>query len=664
MALTKVTGGTISTTSDYQINNIVGVAGTFTTLNVSGVLTYEDVTNIESVGVSTFKDDVQFHGSGAGISSVFWDKSANEFKFKDNVKLSFGDSQDLHISHIGTKSYIKDTGTGSLRICSDDLRVYNAADNEYLIRAVQDTGVSLYDGANTVRLATNGSGAVVTGILTATTFSGTLSGGLPITNGADNRVITASSSSAIQGESNLTFDGNNLAMSGTGVFTITRNSRTLTLEGNYGNEGHPAIKTSSGHNLRIFTSGNNERLRITSGGDVEIDGTAAGVSSVTWDASANSLIFNDDSYAKFGDGSDLQIYHDSSNGNSHINESGSGSLVIKATNTYINSSADESMIAATADGAVDLYHNGTKTFYTEANGAIVQGPDGGDGWLKIYADDGDDNADLWRIRASQSSSEFTLQNANNGSSWDTNILAVGDGKLELYYDSSPKLETTSTGVKITSNAANTSKLIVGNTASRGLEITTVSDGSNNDAQVVFNAADTTSSGYHANLVFQLADVEKARFHGNGDYFQLSSTCTGITFNGDYAAVNQLNDYEEGTWTPNIGTTSGATATGEYRKIGKAVFIQMYVSIPSHSNSSTMSIAGLPFSAMSGKYSSFVIGNFRFFNHDGGYTTLRVNQAGTTMTFRETGDSQAWQNAEWSQVQSDFAMYVSGTYFTD
>ena len=61
-------------------------------------------------------------------------------------------------------------------------------------------------------------------------------------------------------------------MSGTGVFTLTRNSRTLTLEGNYGNEGHPAIKTSSGHDLRIFTSGNNERLRITSGGQLNIGG--------------------------------------------------------------------------------------------------------------------------------------------------------------------------------------------------------------------------------------------------------------------------------------------------------------------------------------------------------------------------------------------------------
>jgi len=58
------------------------------------------------------------------------------------------------------------------------------------------------------------SGPIVSGIVTANTFSGTLSGGLPITNGANNRVITASSASAIQGETNLTFDGNTLFATG------------------------------------------------------------------------------------------------------------------------------------------------------------------------------------------------------------------------------------------------------------------------------------------------------------------------------------------------------------------------------------------------------------------------------------------------------------------
>ena len=295
---------------------------------------------------------------------------------------------------------------------------------------------------------------------------------------------------------------------------------------------------------------------------------------------------------------------------------------------------DSNKLRLGAEPDLDIYHSGSNAFFENVTGNIYFRNDGAATYFQM------------------------------GSSNETSIVLAKDDYVGLYFNGGEKLATTATGVTLKSGAANTTKVIIGSTANRGLEISTVSDGSNNDAQVEFNAADTTSSGYHANLVFKLADVEKARFHGNGDYFQLSSTCTGITFNGDHAAVNQLNDYEEGTWTPSIGTTSGATATGEYRKIGKAVFIQMYVSIPSHSNSSTMSIAGLPFSAMSGKYSSFVIGNFRFFNHDGGYTTLRVNQAGTTMTFRETGDSQSWQNAEWSQVQADFAMYVSGTYFTD
>ena len=47
------------TKSDIFINNITGVAATFTgNLNVGGVLTYEDVTNIDSVGVITARTDI------------------------------------------------------------------------------------------------------------------------------------------------------------------------------------------------------------------------------------------------------------------------------------------------------------------------------------------------------------------------------------------------------------------------------------------------------------------------------------------------------------------------------------------------------------------------------------------------------------------------------
>ena len=58
------------------------------------------------------------------------------------------------------------------------------------------------------------SGIVVTGVVTATSFVGDGSGltgaGPTLTNGADNRVITATSATAIQGEQRLTYDGSNL----------------------------------------------------------------------------------------------------------------------------------------------------------------------------------------------------------------------------------------------------------------------------------------------------------------------------------------------------------------------------------------------------------------------------------------------------------------------
>ena len=41
----------------------------------------------------------------------------------DSSKFQCGDSQDLQIYHDGNKSYIQDSGTGSLRIISDDLRI-------------------------------------------------------------------------------------------------------------------------------------------------------------------------------------------------------------------------------------------------------------------------------------------------------------------------------------------------------------------------------------------------------------------------------------------------------------------------------------------------------------------------------------------------------------
>ncbi len=74
---------------------------------------------------------------------------------------------------------------------------------------------------------------------------------------------------------------------------------------------------------------------------------------------------------------------------------------------------------------------------------------------------------------------------------------------------------------------------------------------------------------------------------------------GVIFGTDTAATNVLNDYEEGTWTPDFsGRTSAAPniQDGVYRKIGKQVFAYFHLNANATltSSISTLRVVGLPF----------------------------------------------------------------------
>ena len=73
---------------------------------------------------------------------------------------------------------------------------------------------------------------------------------------------------------------------------------------------------------------------------------------------------------------------------------------------------------------------------------------------------------------------------------------------------------------------------------------------------------------------------------------------GLTFNGDTATANALEDYEEGTWTPSITNMSlgNGTITGHYTKIGNIVHLSFRLAVGSTTTfTSTMNyISGLPF----------------------------------------------------------------------
>ena len=87
------------------------------------------------------------------------------------------------------------------------------------------------------------------------------------------------------------------------------------------------------------------------------------------------------------------------------------------------------------------------------------------------------------------------------------------------------------------------------------------------------------------------------------YVRLAAGTGGIQFGGDTAAANALDDYEEGTWTPDLqfgGAKVGMTYTtqsGTYTKIGKLVYVIGLIAL-SNKGSSTgnATVAGLPFNA--------------------------------------------------------------------
>ena len=65
----NVTGNAtgLSGTPDVTVRNVTGVAGTFSgDLNVSGTLSYEDVTNIDSIGIVTARGGFEIGASGVG----------------------------------------------------------------------------------------------------------------------------------------------------------------------------------------------------------------------------------------------------------------------------------------------------------------------------------------------------------------------------------------------------------------------------------------------------------------------------------------------------------------------------------------------------------------------------------------------------------------------
>ena len=145
-------GGTVNFVSDVSIGGTVSIAGT---------LTYEDVTNVDAVGLITARDGIKvgsgitlsvdgdifatgvvtattfsgaFSGDGSSLTGVantnviFTDKVS----LGDNERVSLGIGSYLELFHDGTNSHIKDDTSSTLVITNDDLRLKSSGDEMYV----------------------------------------------------------------------------------------------------------------------------------------------------------------------------------------------------------------------------------------------------------------------------------------------------------------------------------------------------------------------------------------------------------------------------------------------------------------------------------------------------------------------------------------------------
>ena len=234
MALTKVTGQVINDTTGLVVGvttvgggisatdgffsgivTAVGDASFSGNVSVGGTLTYEDVTNIDAVGLVTARNgivvgsgitlskdgDIFFTGIMTGNGSGLTGVANTDVIFTD--KLHVGDSpeliavgigSDLEIFHDGTNSHIKDDTSSTLVITNDDLRLKSSGDEMY-VRCVANGSVSLwYDQSShgTAKLATSATGVTVDGTLAATAVTGDGSGltGIAVGIGTESSTIS------------------------------------------------------------------------------------------------------------------------------------------------------------------------------------------------------------------------------------------------------------------------------------------------------------------------------------------------------------------------------------------------------------------------------------------------------------------------------------------
>ena len=209
---------------------------------------------------------------------------------------------------------------------------------------------------------------------------------------------------------------------------------------------------------------------------------------------------------------------------------------------------------------------------------------------------------------------------------------------------------------------------------------TILSGTSNTGSIRFGDSDDSDNGI---IIYSHGSSPFMRFFTNGGERVRILSGGGLTFNGDTATANALDDYEEGTWTPIFtGSSSNPSVTydiqtGHYRKIGGLVHasFNLRTDAVASTGSGSLFISGLPFAgttASNTHYSGSIGYSASFASSSRMPQTVHIGSNGTIIVLiGNTSDSDA--NSGLSTAVSTSALvdaansnYVIGqmTYPTD
>ena len=220
---------------------------------------------------------------------------------------------------------------------------------------------------------------------------------------------------------------------------------------------------NSGNDIYIRPQAAENGIKVIGDGGVELyyDGSKKFFTHAGGSEFNNDLDGGDDCKLRLGSGQDLQLYHNGTH-SYIVNTTGEFWIKTDGSQFYYNDWDNEYYAKFIANGAVELYYDGSKKFETQSAGVEISGKLtfandglangsidlGADADLNLYHDNSnayiDNNTGDFYIRnAGSNPNQIYIQ----GKGGEHGIIVTGDSSVELYHNNVKKFETVAGGVK-------------------------------------------------------------------------------------------------------------------------------------------------------------------------------------------------------------------------